>query len=249
MSDKDPNDGRKTAAYILLGVAAYLILSNIGLFDMIGLSSIFSWLFRTLFNLVPSAILGLGIYWMINARAQGKPVISWIAILIGAVLVISQLGLFGLSFGNLFLPMWLVIVAFVVMNPRDILPRRFNMQDEELAEDSETLKLVAFMGGSELKYTTQALKGGEILAVWGGYNLDFSEAEMDGDSMELNLFCIMGGVEIIVPPHWEVEKRGAVNIMGGFTNNTHCLAEELGLPRKTLIVKGIALMGGGEIKN
>jgi predicted membrane protein len=249
MSDKDTNDGRKTVAYILLGVATYLILSNIGLFDFIGISSIISWLFRTFFNLLPAAILGLGLYWMITSQAEGRPVISWVAILIGAVLLISQFGLFGLSFGNLFLPMWLVIVAFVVMNPRDILPRRFNMQAEDLSEDSETLKLVAFMGGSELNYTTQDLKGGEVFAFWGGYTLDFTEAEMHGDTMELNLFCIMGGVEVIVPPHWEVEKRGAVCIMGGFSNKTHCLAEQLDMPRKTLIVKGLALMGGGEIKN
>ena len=224
-------------------------LCNIGLFDLFGVSSIIRWVISTFFNLLPAAILGLGIYWMISSRTEGKPVISWIAMLIGAVLLISQFGLFGLSFGNLFVPMWLIVIAFVVMNPRDLLPRRFNMQADELDEDSETLKLVAFMGGSELNYTTRALKGGEVFSFWGGYKLDFSEADMAGDSMELNLFCIMGGVEVIVPPHWEVEKRGSVNIMGGFSNNTHCLAEELGLPRKTLIVKGIALMGGGEIKN
>ena len=67
--------------------------------------------------------------------------------------------------------------------------------------------------------------------------------------MELNLYCIMGGVEITVPPNWDVEKRGAVCIMGGFSDKTRCIAEKLELPRKTLIIKGLAVMGGGEIRN
>ena len=67
--------------------------------------------------------------------------------------------------------------------------------------------------------------------------------------MELTLCCVMGGVEITVPSHWDVEKRGAICIMGGFSNKTRCMAEELEMPRKKLIIKGLALMGGGEIKN
>jgi len=105
------------------------------------------------------------------------------------------------------------------------------------------------MGGGELDYTSRNLRGGDVVAVWGGYKIDFRDADMEGESMELNLRCIMGGVEIIVPSNWEVEKRGAVCIMGGFSNKTRCLADELELPRKKLIIKGLALMGGGEVKN
>jgi len=130
------------------------------------------------------------------------------------------------------------------------LPRRMNMLSEELEGDNKGLiQLVAFMGGGELEYTSQNLKGGEVVAFMGGYKLDFTESDMEADSMELNLFCVMGGVEILVPPNWDVEKRGAVCIMGGFSNKTTCMAEELELPRKTLIIKGFALMGGGEIRN
>jgi len=249
MNDYDPRDGRRTAAYILLIVAGFIILSNTGLLDFIGISSLLGWMFRTVLNLVPLAILSLGVYLLSKSKNDDKPVIAWVIILFGCVLLVSQFDLFGLSFGNLFLPMWLVIVAFVILNPRDILPRMFNTQTDEVSEENEVIKLVAFMGGSELNYSSQALKGGEVIAIWGGYQIDFTNADMQEDSMELNLYCIMGGVEVKVPPNWDVEKRGAVCIMGGFSNKTKCIAEELELPRKTLIVKGLALMGGGEIKN
>jgi predicted membrane protein len=249
MSEYDPRDARKTAAIILLAIAAYIILSRSGLLDLIGISAILGWAFDTIRSLIPSAILALGLYWLISNEGDQKPIIAWFVMLFGAVLVTSQFGLFGLSFGDMFLPMWLVIAAFVVMNPRNILPRRMNMLSNEVDEDSDKIQLLAFMGGSELDYTSKSLKGGEIVSVWGGYQIDFSDADMEGDSMELNLFCVMGGVEIKVPSNWDVNNSGAVCIMGGFSNKTKCLAEELELPRKTLIIKGFALMGGGEIRN
>ena len=129
------------------------------------------------------------------------------------------------------------------------MPRRLNTREEEVGADTENIQLVAFMGGGELNYSSQSLRGGEVIAIWGGYQIDFSNADMAGDYMELNLFCIMGGVEVTVPPHWEVEKRGAVCIMGGFSNKARCIAEDLDMPRKKLIIKGLALMGGGEFKN
>jgi hypothetical protein len=249
MSDHEPRDGRRTTAIILLAIAAYFVLANSGFLELLGISSLIGWAFRSLVSLIPAAILGLGILWLIRAKEGSKPAIAWFVTFFGAVLLISQLDLFGLSFRDMFLPMALVVVAFIIMNPRQLLPRNMNTRSDELGEGREPIQLLAFMGGGELRYTTQSLVGGEIVALMGGYELDFTQADMEGDSMELNLFCIMGGCEIIIPANWEVEKRGAICIMGGFSNKTRCLAEELELPRKTLIIKGLALMGGGEIKN
>lgn len=249
MSDFDRDDGRRTTAYILLGIAAYIVLSRTGFLDFIGLGSLIRWGFRTVLNMIPLLILVFGLFLLTRSENRQKPIIGWFITLFGAILLISQTGLFGLSFGDMFLPMWLVVIAFIVLNPRKLLPRSFNTEAEDLDEDEGQIKLLAFMGGGELNYTTRSLVGGEIIAIWGGYKIDFTEADMEGDSMELNLLCVMGGCEIIVPANWEVEKRGAVCIMGGFSNKTKCLAEELELPRKTLIIKGLALMGGGEIKN
>jgi len=249
--EAESRDVRRSTAIILLAVAAFIILSNTGFLDLIGISGLISWAFRTMFSLIPAGIFALGVLWIIKSREGQRPVTGGIVALFGLVLLISQQGWFGLDFGNMFVPMWLVIVAFILMNPRDILPRRFNMNTDEVNENDTdgAIQLVAFMGGGELDYTVQNLRGGEVYSVWGGYQLNFSEADMEGDSMELNVFCIMGGCEVVVPSNWEVEKRGAVCIMGGFSNKTRCMAEELELPRKTLIIKGFALMGGGEIRN
>ncbi len=249
MVDFNKDNGRKTAAYVLIGVAAYMVLANTGLLDWIGIGALVRWMFRTAFDLLPAAILVMGVLWIARSKEGEKPLVAWFITIFGGILLVSQFELFGLSFGEMFLPMWLVIIAFMIMNPRNLLPRRLNMQNDELAEDTGTIQLVAFMGGGELDYTSRNLKGGDIVSIWGGYQIDFSNADMEGDSMRLNLFCIMGGVEITIPSNWEVEKRDAICIMGGFANKTKCLAEQLDLPRKKLIISGFALMGGGEVKN
>ena len=249
MNDFNSKDGRKTTAYILLAVAAYILLSNTGLLEIFGIGNLIRWAFRTLFSFIPAAVLLLGIYWLIQSKDEEKPVIAWFLTLFGAVLVLSQLDLFGLSLGDMVIPMWLVLIAFVMMNPRRLLPRSMNKQNDELEDDEGRIKLVAFMGGGELNYTSQSLTGGEIIAICGGYKIDFTDADMEDDYMELNLMCIMGGVEIIVPMNWTVEKTGAVCIMGGYSVKTKNLAHELELPEKTLVLKGVAFMGGGEIKN
>jgi len=249
MSDFDKDDGRKTTAHILIAVAAYIVISSTGLLDAFGLGSLISWVFDLFFKLLPSVILVMGVLWLSRSKEGEKPLIAWFVTIFGAVLLVSQFDLFGLSFGDMFLPMWLVVIAFMIMNPRDLMPRRLNTQNSDLDMDDGTIQLIAFMGGGELDYSSRNLKGGEVVAIWGGYQIDFTNADMEGDSMELNLFCIMGGVEIRIPDNWEMEKRGAICVMGGFSNKTRCLADELELPRKKLIIKGFALMGGGEVKN
>lgn len=249
MGDWGNRDGRKLTAYILLGVAVYVALANIGILDFLGVRDLIRWVFGTLRSLLPTAVLILGVYWLSKSNARERSIVPWFVIGIGALMIIAQFDLFGLTFSDLFVPLWLAVIAFFILKPKELLPKRLNTSDDELDESFDRINLIAFMGGGELHYQSDELQGGDIIAVMGGYEIDFREADMLDDSMEINLICFMGGVEIKIPPHWEVIKRGAVCIMGGFSVKSECRAEDLDLPRKQLIISGIALMGGGEIRN
>jgi len=249
MSDHDSPQHRKTAAYVLVAVAGALILSDLGLFNLPGLGDLFRWIFWLVSHSIPYLLVLAGIFWIVRSDKGEAPVMAWLVIVFGAILIVSQLGLFDLSFRDLLAPMILIAVAFFLVSPRNLLPRGFNSNNDELDPNEQQIKLFAFMGGGELNYHSKQLKGGEVMSIWSGYSIDFTAADMEGDSMQLHLCCVMGGVEITVPAHWRVEKSGAISIMGGFSNKTRDMAEELNLPPKTLIVSGLALMGGGEIRN
>ncbi len=249
MTEPESSQGRKTAAYVLVAVAGLLILSNAGLFSFLGLRDLIGAIFRLIFNSIPYLLVLAGVFWISRAEKGRAPLMAWLVILFGVVLIVSQIGLFGLSFGDMVVPVILLTVAFFLVNPRNLLPRSLNTSNADLNPEQDEIKLFAFMGGGELNFHSRQLKGGEVMAIWGGYELDFTEADMAGDSMRLHVYCIMGGVEITVPANWKVEKSGSLCIMGGYSNKTRDMAEELNLPPKTLIVTGLALMGGGEIRN
>jgi predicted membrane protein len=101
------------------------------------------------------------------------------------------------------------------------------------------------MGGGEYNYSSKSLKGGKISAFMGGAKIDLREADTTEDPMVLDVFTIMGGIEIVVPRNWEITFKGNP-ILGGMENKT--TFEESG-PTRKLVVKGSAIMGGVEVKN
>jgi predicted membrane protein len=117
--------------------------------------------------------------------------------------------------------------------------------------DSDIIDLSLVLGGGDFKYSSNTLKGGHIVAIMGGGTIDFRQADMQDESMDIDIFACMGGVELIIPRNWQVIFK-AVPILGGMDNSTNPLAENHnGITKKTknLIIKGMAIMGGIEVKN
>jgi predicted membrane protein len=122
------------------------------------------------------------------------------------------------------------------------------------AIDTETIDITAILGGGDYNYASSSMKGGRVFALMGGAKIDLREANFSGDSMVIDIFTLMGGVEILVPKRWQVNVQG-VPILGGIDNKTESpkpvdtqgTAASTGI--KHLIVKGTAVMGGIEVKN
>jgi hypothetical protein len=77
-------------------------------------------------------------------------------------------------------------------------------------------------------------------ALMGGGQIDLREARFTEDTVTIHAWTLMGGIEIIVPEDAEVHVVG-MGIMGGFDHRASG-AGQAGAP--TIIVKGLALMGG-----
>ncbi len=83
------------------------------------------------------------------------------------------------------------------------------------------------------------------VAVMGGVELDLTEAYFAASTVVINVAAIMGGVQITVDESTVVHSRG-VGIMGGFDRPAAPLVSSPGA--QVVVVKGVALMGGVEIK-
>jgi hypothetical protein len=102
----------------------------------------------------------------------------------------------------------------------------------------------AMLGGVDRKFTSQEFRGGEATAILGGCELDFRQATPAKEGAVVDTFALWGGIEIKVPEDWTVVVQGTP-IFGGFSDDRKAVQAN---PAKQLVVKGVALMGGVEVK-
>ena len=105
---------------------------------------------------------------------------------------------------------------------------------------------VSVLGGSKRSGRWIPARKTLAIGVLGGHSLDFREALLGPGVTDLNVLAVLGGIEIIVPPDMAVEVDG-MGLLGGFQHNTDVpLRANPDLP--TLRVRGLALLGGVEVK-
>ncbi|HRH34904.1 MAG TPA: hypothetical protein PKY12_07580 [Catalimonadaceae bacterium] len=113
--------------------------------------------------------------------------------------------------------------------------------------DGGTLEFSAFMSGISKSILSKDFRRGEINAILGGAEVNFSLADFQQQA-HLEVNAILGGVKLIIPANWEI--RSEINcIMGGVEDNRGIRPSDLTGPTKILILEGNAIMGGIEIKS
>lgn len=129
--------------------------------------------------------------------------------------------------------------------PNSNLPRKTDPDDVATLdpEDAEG-HLFAILGGCSRNGYWEPPARLRVYALMGGAELDFREASLFEGVTVLEVYALMGGASIIVPPDINVRTSGT-GVLGGFGNVENRATEE-GAP--TLHIKGIAVMGGVDIK-
>jgi predicted membrane protein len=164
------------------------------------------------------------------------------AALIGAG-VLLQLRVMGIIHFNL----WDLWPAVIILVGFAMLWQAFRREAEPNPADPHFDSVYIF-GGTERRINTKHFKGGRLLAIFGGYKIDFERADMDGNEVVLDASAICGGGEIIVPEHWLVSIQGTA-IFGGYEDKARHIQTDPSQPTKTLILKGHVIFGGISIKN
>lgn len=114
--------------------------------------------------------------------------------------------------------------------------------EEKLSGDS--LNKVLIFSGTKTKFTSLNFRGGELVTIFGGAEVDAADVSSKQKDIVLDATAVFGGIKLIVPKNWKVESEG-VAIFGGYDNYTNSPAK----PVTTLHIKGAAIFGGVEIRN
>lgn len=102
----------------------------------------------------------------------------------------------------------------------------------------------AIMGGGGRAGSWIVPRQLKVVALMGGAEIDLREARFGPGVTEIEVFVVMGGIEIIVPPGVRVETVGGA-FMGGFELNAGD-ASALSPANPVLRLSGLVIMGGVE---
>ncbi len=128
--------------------------------------------------------------------------------------------------------------------------RRYGNEDycytEATDSSEEVLDYTTFMGGIKKNILTKNFKGGEVVAVFGGTELNLLQADFE-NTATLEITCVFAGVKLIVPANWEVNSE-LVSAFGSVEDKRSVQPKTEG-PTKTLVLKGNVFFGGIDIRN
>lgn len=103
--------------------------------------------------------------------------------------------------------------------------------------------IVAIFSGASRRGRWQPRRNLSVLTLFGGTELDLTQAVFTDNVCEINVFCMFGGVDVRVPVGTDVRNE-AIAIFGGSDTKTQPAVP--GAP--TVIVKGFVGFGGVEVR-
>ncbi len=231
------NDGLPFMGIFLIGLGLLFLLDRLGIIPHHYRSWLFSW---------QSLLIFVGFISMFKTHARFP---GLILILVGSGFLLPEIFDVSYNFSRLIFPVILILVgAAIVFKTRSLKHPHVFHSSEETFSALETIEEVAIFGGGKRVVSSQNLKGGQITAIFGGIELDLSDADLDENGAIIEVACIFGGTTIIVKPEWDVQVQVA-SILGGFSDKRKVYKQTEATKGKRLIIKGAAIFGGGELKS
>lgn len=216
-------------AFILLGVLFFL--NSMDIIDFSISRIIFSW---------PFFFLVIGLIITINTN---KKLFGGILSGIGAIFLIPKI------FPSIDYDGTIVFaIIFIAIGIYLIFNRMGKDKHFEYEEKKDIIEDVSIFGGAEKTITSDNFKGGSITAIFGGSEINLKGCKLSEGNNVIDVLCVFGGTTLIVPNDWNVVIN-VTPIFGGFSNKVIKDPSTVIDVNKTIIIKGLVIFGGGEIKN
>ncbi len=199
---------------------------------------------RFLLRLWPLALVAVGLTKVFQRRGFWNGFWGWVLALAGTLLLLDKLDI-------LRFPVWklapLVLVALGIRLVQKAGGRTFPDRTIE-SRTAATLDETAIFGGWDRSITTNEFLGGEINALFGGFELDLTNCRIPDDQVSVTVFIAFGGGDIRVPRDWAVDVK-AFAIFGGTDDKSAHPPLDGDVPPKRLVIDGFVVFGGLDIKN
>jgi predicted membrane protein len=232
MNEVRKHNKRGLLGAFLIAIGVLLLLGNLGYLPYEVTDVIFRW---------PMIFVAIGIFNLIKKEYTA----AIITLSIGGFYLLPHL-IDGLSYRDIFKfwPIFIIMIGVAFyFKRRELKPmyRTSGSADEYIDE-------VDIFGGGVTQVESKNFKGGKITAIFGGGEVYMDRCQLSPEGAVLDIAMVFGGTKITVPRDWNV-KTEVVSIFGGFADKRNFFSETPNDPSKTLIIKGTAVFGGGEIRS
>ena len=230
--------GRALGGLIIVTVGALLLARNVGVYFPHWL---FSW---------QMLLIVIGLY--VGARHSFRHFGWLIPVAIGSIFLLEDF-VPDLSVREYAWPIVIIFIGLMmIFRPRGSRPRRRLRDWQRIAEETERTSEGSFesftmFGENKKQILSKDFKGGESVCVFGGTEINLTQADING-RVSIELIQVFGGTRLIVPAHWKLETEEMVSIFGGLNDKRqfHNTATD---ESKVLVLKGTCLFGGIDIKS
>ncbi|MBZ0242824.1 MAG: cell wall-active antibiotics response protein [Bacteroidales bacterium] len=232
-------DRRAVAGILLIVAGGFLLLDQLDLLSFNLRYYLISW--KTL-------LIGIGIITVSNRTNRTT---GFILIGLGLLFWLPELLDYRVRFSTIFWPAILIGVGLVILTRRDRGDSRgnkhiFSGNKYPNEYPGDYIDELAIFGGGNIRVTSDNFKGGKITAIFGGSDIEMKSAKPAPEGCVIDTFVLFGGSNLIVPEDWKV-KSEVVSILGGYSDKRLVSLDYD--PEKTLVLKGIVLFGGLELKS
>jgi predicted membrane protein len=248
------SDKRFYFGVLLIALGVILILERLNLIPESMADALISW---------QMLLVGVGILSLIG----GNRTAGVIMIVIGGTFLIPEFLTVPHEIRRIYWPLILVLLGILIlMKQRDHhqwnnLGNNFNLhgnktpdQPDPLDPSAKTESFNTFddfviFGGREIFVNAPALAGGKATSIFGGIEFDLRKATLRPGGATIDCVSVFGGCGFKIPMDWNVRNE-VTTIFGAFTDKRgETYNDRYYDPSKTLVIKGISLFGGIEVKH
>lgn len=220
---------------LIVAVGLMLLLDNMRIIHM-----------RDVWQYWPVILIIFGLSRIVECHTPSSLIWGGVLSLIGGLLLVDNLNLLNIDF-NFIWP--LIIIAFGLSMLWKTLERRKYMEDAGTPTSTDpSSSVMAIFSGTKRKVISNDFKGLDVLALFGGAEVNLREAKIVGDQAVIDVNATFGGVELKIPETWDVVVK-TMAIFGGVDDKTIPPKPDPNIPTPHLVLTGTALFGGVSIKN
>jgi hypothetical protein len=195
-------------------------------------------------------LIAIGLY--IGFRHSFKGFVWVIPVIAGALLLVDDISDYYYDFDRYTWPVIVILIGlFIAFKPKknrtDV--SGWKSGDNALNSSDDLLDSTVVFGSVKKNVISKNFKGGEVVNVFGGTEINLTQADLEG-RIVLDLTMIFSGTKLIIPAHWKVQNEELVTIFGGIEDKRPILADLSSVDQnKVIVLKGTCIFGGIDIKS